>query len=369
MIMILLMLFFALALSGAAAYYSIIGLMAIFAASPIPIAVMGSLLEGSKLVVASWLYRNWTDVPRLMKGYLVTALVVLMFLTSMGIFGFLSKAHLDQAVPTGDIAAKVALLDEKIKTEKENINAARQTLNQLDQQVNQTISRTTDAAGTDRSIAIRRGQTKERAALQRDIEQSQAAIAKLNEERSPIAGELRKVEAEVGPVKYIAALIYGDEAAQETSILEKAVRWVTILIVAVFDPLAVIMLIAANWSLSRYRREVPPAPVEENKPTESKFDWTNHSYLQKPFVHFKNLKPIVAQTDEPPKPNPIVEKIKRVRSKIKREEPTPPPEVEATPDPVSRSVANQEHPAFESEGEVWGARPRTHLTPHDPRKG
>lgn len=347
----LLMLFFALALSGVAAFYSIVGLMAIFAASPIPIAVMGSILEGSKLVVASWLYRNWKDIPRLMKYYFVVALTILMFLTSMGIFGFLSKAHLDQGVPTGDIAAKVALLDEKIKTEKENINAARQTLTQLDQQVNQTISRTTDSAGTDRSIAIRRGQTKERASLTKDIERSQAAIAKLNEERAPIASELRKVEAEVGPIKYIAALIYGDEATQDQTILEKAVRWVTILIVSVFDPLAVIMLIAANWSFVNLRKkkdpEVPPAPepVEELPAAEPE--------------------PI-----KPPTPNPIVEKIKRVRERIKKvEQPAPEPEVEATPDPVSQVVAAQEHPAFEAEGPIWGSRPRSHLVPHDPRKG
>ena len=113
----------ALALSAVAAYYSIMGLVAIFAAAALPIFIMGSLLEVSKLVVASWLYRSWREIPFLMKSYFTVALVVLMMLTSMGIFGFLSKAHLDQAVPTGDVSAKLALIDEKIKTEKENLNA------------------------------------------------------------------------------------------------------------------------------------------------------------------------------------------------------------------------------------------------------
>jgi len=244
----------ALSLSALAAYYAVMGLVAIFAAAVIPIALMGSLLEASKLVVASWLYRNWKEIPTLMKSYFVVALVVLMMLTSMGIFGFLSKAHLDQAIPTGDVQSKLALLDEKIKTEKENINASRKELTQLDAQVDQTIARTTEASGTDRAIAIRRGQQKDRARILSEIGAAQAKIAKYNEERAPIASEVRKVEAEVGPIKYIAALIYGDESANDTTMLEKAVRIVTILIVIVFDPLAVLLLIAANWNLKNTGR-------------------------------------------------------------------------------------------------------------------
>jgi hypothetical protein len=239
----------ALSLSALAAYYAVMGLIAIFAAAVVPIALMGSLLEASKLVVASWLYRNWKEIPKLMKSYFVVALIVLMMLTSMGIFGFLSKAHLDQAIPSGDVQSKLALLDEKIKTEKENINASRKELTQLDAQVDQTIARTTEASGTDRAISIRRGQQKDRARILNEIGSAQTKIAKYNEERAPIASEVRKVEAEVGPIKYIAALIYGDESANDTTMLEKAVRIVTILIVIVFDPLAVLLLIAANWNL------------------------------------------------------------------------------------------------------------------------
>jgi hypothetical protein len=237
--------FCGLTLSAVAAYYSVMGLIAIFSTAVIPIAIMGSVLEASKLVSASWLYRNWKTAPALLKSYFTIAVIVLMMLTSMGIFGYLSKAHLDQAVPTGDVVSKVAILDEKIKTEKDNVDAARKAISQLDSQVDQTLARTTDDRGADRSVAIRRSQAKERTNLLNEIQSSQAKIAKLNEERAPIASELRKVEAEVGPIKYIAALIYGDGTLDDTS-LEKAVRIVIIMIVVVFDPLAVLLLIAAN---------------------------------------------------------------------------------------------------------------------------
>ena len=243
----------ALSLSAVAAWYAVAGLVAIFAAATVPIVIMGSLLEASKLVVASWLYRSWKQIPLLMKSYFTVALVVLMLLTSMGIFGFLSKAHLDQAIPTGDVSAKLALIDEKIKTEKENINANRKELSQLDAQVDQTISRTTEASGAERAISIRRNQQKDRNRILNDIGAAQTKIAKLNEERAPIAAEVRKVEAEVGPIKYIAALIYDDVA--DTDTLERAVRIVTIMIVLVFDPLAVLLLIAANWNLVNGRKE------------------------------------------------------------------------------------------------------------------
>lgn len=241
----------ALLLSAIAAFYAVAGLVAIFAASAISIMIMGGALEGAKLVVASWLYRNWRDIPVLMKTYFTTALVILMLLTSMGIFGYLSKAHLDQAIPTGDVVSKLNLIDEKIITQKENVNAARKAITQLDAQVDQTLARTTEASGADRSVQIRRAQSRERASIYRDIEASQAEIAKLNQERAPIASEVRKVEAEVGPIKYIAALLYGDTL--DDGLLEKAVRIVIIMIVLVFDPLAVLMLIA--WNRERKLQE------------------------------------------------------------------------------------------------------------------
>jgi hypothetical protein len=221
---------------------------------------MAGTLEVSKLVCASWLYNNWRQVPFFIKSYLTVAVVVLMVITSMGIFGYLSKAHLDQGVPTSDVAAQVALLDEKIKTERDNVDTAKKALTQMDAQVDQMLGRTDNDRGAERAVQIRRNQAKERAALQREVGEAQAKIAKLNEERAPIASQLRKVEAEVGPIKYIAAMIYGDNPDSNT--LERAVRWVTILLVSVFDPLAVIMLIAANFGLRAVRKEPEEVTIE-----------------------------------------------------------------------------------------------------------
>jgi hypothetical protein len=232
-----------------AEWYAIVGLMAIFASAPIPIAIMGGLLGAAKLVIASWLYRNWKEIPLMMKTYFTISLLILMFLTSMGIFGFLSKAHLDQAVPSGDVAAKLAIVDEKIKTEKENIDANRKALKQMDEAVDQTMARTDNENGATKAASLRRSQQKERSQLAAEISKSQTNVAALQEQRAPIASEVRKVEAEVGPIKYIAAVIYEGTATED--ILEKAVRFVTMMIVAVFDPLAVLLLIAANWNLKR----------------------------------------------------------------------------------------------------------------------
>ena len=257
----------AIGLSVTSAFYAVSGLVAIFAAAVIPIIVMGTMLEISKLVVASWLYRNWKYTSILLRSYFCIALTVLMLLTSMGIFGYLSKAHLDQAVPSGEVATKVAIIDEKIKTEKETIDGARRAIKQMDSQVDQTIARSTDERGAERSVQIRRGQQKERSALLADITTAQGKLSRLNDERAPISSELRKVEAEVGPLKYIAALIYGDNPDQ--NILEKAVRIVIIMIVIVFDPMAVLMLIAVNQSLSR-KEENDPAIVPNQETPDPK---------------------------------------------------------------------------------------------------
>ena len=241
-----------LTLSAVAIYYSVIGLTAVFAAAFWPIVVMGTTLEISKLVAASWLKAYWTKIPLGMKVYMSTAVLVLMVITSMGIFGFLSKAHLDQNIVSGDVQGKIAIYDEKIKTERENIDAARKALSQMDAQVNERLSRSTDDRGAERAVQIRRQQQAERTRLQNDISRSQGTIAKLNEERSPIAAEVRKVEAEVGPIKYIAALIYGDNP--DANILEKAVTWVIMIIVFVFDPLAILMLLGAQMTW-QWRKE------------------------------------------------------------------------------------------------------------------
>lgn len=320
----------ALSLSVIAAYYSIAGLTAIFAAAVVPIVIMGSVLELGKVVVTLWLHEYWSRCRLLMKAYLVPAVALLMLVTSMGIFGFLSKAHSDQSLVSGDVQSKIAIYDEKIKTEKENIDANRRALKQMDEGVDQVLGRSTDEKGADKAVALRRSQQKERARLQKEISQSQQSIAQLNEARAPIAAEVRKVEAEVGPIKYIAALVYGDNP--DANLLEAAVRWVIILLVVVFDPLAIMMLLAATESI-KWEREpkvVEPAyeqddgpltaeQIEQVKATAMRFNdpgehpkdfdekdveepaeversiLEQHPYLKEPFAHFKDLKPMVSQ--------------------------------------------------------------------------
>jgi len=321
MILAWLLLLTGLIISAVAIYYSVVGLAAIFSAAVIPIYIMGGSLEVAKLVCASWLKANWERAPLLMKTYMTTAVFVLMFITSMGIFGFLSKAHTDQNLVSGDVLARISVYDEKIKTERENIESARKSLAQLDAQVDQRLSRGNTEQGAERAVQIRRQQQTERTRLQRDITNSQSNIAQLQSERAPIAAEIRKVEAEVGPIKYIAKLIYGDNPDQ--NLLEKAVTWVIILIVAVFDPLAVIMLLAAQMTFGwifEQRKKQKETPIEQEVPDDGfKFlaeekdlypdekkepaphHPDTHPYLRKGFVYPKDwefTKPLVAKTEE-----------------------------------------------------------------------
>ena len=234
----------ALILSLSAAIYSILGLTAIFAAAFWPIVVLGGSLEIGKIVTVLWLHKYWKQAEIQYKLYLSSAVVVLMVLTSMGVFGFLSKAHLDQAVPSGDVQAQVQIFDDKIRTQKDNIEAARKALSQMDAAVDQTMSRSSSEQGADKAANLRRSQGRERTALQNDISKAQKEITGLQEQRAPAASAARKIDAEVGPIKYIAALIYGDNP--DANVLERAVRWVIILIVVVFDPLALTLLLAAT---------------------------------------------------------------------------------------------------------------------------
>jgi hypothetical protein len=237
----------ALIISISAAYYSILGLTAIFASAFWPIVILGSSLEVGKIVSTLWLHKYWERAELQYKVYLCAAVAILMLLTSMGVFGFLSKAHSDQDLVSGDVIAKISIYDEKIKQSRDNIDMARRALQQMDAAVDQTLGRSSTEQGADKAAQLRRSQGTERNRLLKEIDAEQKKIQALNDQRAPIAAEVRKVEAEVGPIKYIAALIYGDNP--EANTLEKAVRWVIILIVIVFDPLALTLLLAATKSI------------------------------------------------------------------------------------------------------------------------
>ena len=314
------LLLIALLISSVAAYYSIAGLTAIFAAAFWPIVIMGGVLEIGKIATTVWLHKYWDRAALQFKIYLVPAIAILMLITSMGIFGFLSKAHLDQAVPAGDISSQVQIFDDKIKTERDNIEAARKALKQMDAQVDEKLSRTTDDKGAERAVQIRRTQAKERTNLQNEISSAQKKISALQEQRAPVASQARKVEAEVGPIKYIAALIYGDNP--DANILEKAVRWVIILIVLVFDPLALVLILAADQTFAWAREDKKKTkdweqvwqpkseawPEWEEDDPKPKKDWTNFFSKQEP-VEIKEparQEEAPAQDDAPKKPKEIV---------------------------------------------------------------
>ena len=286
----------ALSLSGIAAWYSILGLVAIFAAAVIPIVIMGGALEFAKVVTTVWLHRYWDRITWQLKLYLVPAVIALALLTSMGIFGFLSKAHMDQGIVSGDSQAKLSLYDEKIKTQRDNIEIARKALQQMDAQVDARLSRGDSEQGAERAVQIRRQQARERTQLQKEIGEAQKEIAKLNEERAPIAAENRKIEAEVGPIKYIAALIYGDNP--DANLLERAVRWVIILIVLVFDPLALTLVIAANTSR---RWENENATTDNNNDNEHSNSEGNDEQPDRPDTVVDEVVPDEPKPDEPEK--------------------------------------------------------------------
>ena len=266
MTLALLTLLTALAISAVAAYYSIIGLIAIFSAAAIPIAVMGVVLETGKLVTASWLYQNWKRVPKLLKTYLISAVVVLMFITSMGIFGFLSKAHIEQTTVNSDNTLQIELIDSKIQRERDAIKRAENTLLQLDSALEKYV----ELGAVTKGLNARKEQEAERNELNATIDESTTTIAELTQKKSELNADRIAIEAEVGPIKYIAELIYGERSS---GVLEDAVRRVILVIVFVFDPLAVLLLVAANMSLKeeqtkrRRRRTIRKSRERKRKET------------------------------------------------------------------------------------------------------
>jgi TolA-binding protein len=251
MFFIILLLFSALAVSTVAGYFSIVGLMAIFPAAAEPILAMGVVLEVAKLVTASWLYRYWSKTALAMKTYFTLAVIILSVITSMGIFGFLSKAHLEHSVSTGDNSLQIARLDRRIETEQRRITDAETVLAQLDNTV-QTLIDYDRIRGDDGAIATRENQAAEREQLNAAIDSAIASIDALSEEKLVLDTEQLLIEVEVGPLLYVAEMIYGDT---EKETLDKTVRFVIILLILVFDPLAILLVVAANMSLKERRGE------------------------------------------------------------------------------------------------------------------
>ena len=285
MIFIAILFLSAFLLSGVAAFYSIVGLISIFPAAEIPIVIMGISLEICKLVAASWCYRNWKNAPVVMKYYFATAVLVLSFITSMGIFGFLSKAHIEQTTIAGDNSLQIGLLENKIQREIKRIKDADLVISQLDQTV-QTLMDFDRVRGPEGAIAVRESQKKERDNLNTIIDKAQDKVSGYQQENLILSKQQIKIEAEVGPIKYIAEFLYGKA---DRKLVEKAVRAVIIIIVLVFDPLAIILLIAANRemkivSVSNKRRKTRSIPKQSIDKSKVSIDKNDISVLPKEII-------------------------------------------------------------------------------------
>ena len=244
----LLTLFVALAISAVAAYYSIVGLMAIFAGATTAIAVMGVCLEIGKLICASWTFQNWKTSPVSIRSYFILAVVVLMLITSLGIFGFLSRAHITQSSPTALISERIERIDLKIDQRQTQIKRYQGRLDTLDQ----ALQRYIELGAISKGLAKIGAMDNETSLLKTKVEGLENEIDGLSDEKYGLKTELNLAEVEVGPIRYVASMLYDDVSESQ---LEEAVRWIIILLIFVFDPLAVVLVIAANISLRDYRKE------------------------------------------------------------------------------------------------------------------
>jgi hypothetical protein len=248
-------LFVALMIAGVAAWFSVVGIMTIFSGAAVQVLVMAASLECGKLITASWLYRNWKESPRILKIPLVLILIVLMGITSLGIFGVLSKAHFSQGTSTVDNSSKIARLDEQIQREKNTIADDEKVILQLDD----SVKSLSDMGRIDKSVALRKTQDSQRKELRNDIANSHKTIDSLSNDKLSLQSDLNKLNLEIGPIRYISELIYSSGDPQKN--VESAVKIMIMIIVSVFDPLAVILLIAANHTLMNLKKE----PIEEEE--------------------------------------------------------------------------------------------------------
>ena len=244
----LLTLLVALAISTVAAYYSIVGLMAIFAGATTAIAIMGVVLEIGKLICASWTFQNWKTSPFTIRSYFIVAVVVLMLITSLGIFGFLSRAHITQSSPTALLEERIERIDLKVNQRQTQINRYQGRLDTLDQALQRYIELGAISKGLSKIGAM----DNETNLLKTKISTLETEIDGLTDKKYGMKTELNLAEVEVGPIRYVASMIYDDVSESQ---LEEAVRWIIVLLIFVFDPLAVVLVIAANISLRDYRRE------------------------------------------------------------------------------------------------------------------
>jgi len=241
-------LFVALAISTVAAWYSIVGLMAIFSGATQAIMIMGIVLEIGKLICASWTFTNWKSCPVIMRSYFIISVIVLMFITSLGIFGFLSRAHITQSSPTALLEERIERIELKVDQRQTQVNRYQGRLDTLDK----ALERYIELGAISKGLAKIGAMDNETSILKTKIEGLENEIDGLTDEKYELKTNVTLAEVEVGPIRYVAEMLYDDTSESE---LEQAVRWIIILLIFVFDPLAVMLVIAANITLRDYRKE------------------------------------------------------------------------------------------------------------------
>ncbi len=251
----------ALTMASVAAVFAVYGIVAIFAGMPQFALIMGSVIELGKIVGVSWLYRNWSE-PTKIKYFMAPLVVLAMLLTSMGIFGLLSKAHLEQTSPVANNQIQIERLDQQIAREQSRAADSEQIISQLDQSV-QVLINFDRIRGPDGALAVRESQAEQRELLRQTVLFAQSELDILQDQRLELSQQLRAVELEIGPVKYLAELVYGDG----TDRTAEAVRWVIIAFIFVFDPMAILLLMAGNYSLLNRKPNIKPDEITDEPDT------------------------------------------------------------------------------------------------------
>ena len=284
MILTILLFLSGIAVSVVGAYYSILGLAALFAGAYWAVITMGVTLEIAKLVTVSWLYRNWNLdlLPQSIRAYLLSAVLMLMFITSIGIFGFLSKAHLDTAAPNTGNRLLVKNIERQIDSEKKAITGAQKIIDQLDTALDKVIDK--DA---DKGLIERQKQTTERNRVNNIIANSSKKITDLSNQKLKYDKDQLAIDKEVGPFKYVAEILFGDA---DDGNLDRAVRFIIICLILVFDPLAVLMLVAVNVSIKEYQRSKGVKNKEEDLEKKvERLQKKNDLYKEKQGVLLKSI--------------------------------------------------------------------------------
>lgn len=252
----------AILISIAAGTISVIGLAAMFSGAFWAVVIVASILEVAKVVTATWLEQHWKYLEWKLKGYLVSAVIVLMLITSLGIYGFFARAHIEQQIQmtTGE-TSRLPLVVSKITVEKQKLEDLDKQIAQIDNALSAMTEKSKATRDAKAALDAAKNQRKSREELVAKKDQIFEGLTTLETEKSRLENVVKKHEVEVGPLKYLANLYYGE--ANENQ-LEQAVRFLILTLVFVFDPLAIALLIAANHTASTLRKkpeDPKPAPV------------------------------------------------------------------------------------------------------------